>query len=213
LRPRSPASSFLGSFNPSIFQPAWLVSNGLLRKEEADSAKIQIIHPEVTAFTASWLQLNVTQETFAATSEDPNGHELVRDFVAGAFRLLEHTPLRGAGLNHAYQYSFPSFAVNERLGGMLVPSAPWPFLTDPRWINLQVTDERKEGRPGRMNVRLEPSALFENGLFIAVNDHYDLEKQGDQVAALAGVELLAEEWDPSRERAENVATGLIANLD
>ena len=31
----------LGKFNPAIFQPAWLGATNLVRKEEADGAKIE----------------------------------------------------------------------------------------------------------------------------------------------------------------------------
>ena len=48
---------FLGRFNPSIFQPMWFSSHGLLREEEADEAEIGLIHPEVTT---AWYASDVT---------------------------------------------------------------------------------------------------------------------------------------------------------
>ena len=34
----------LGNFNPKIFQSAWFASQNLIRKIEANEAKIEIIH-------------------------------------------------------------------------------------------------------------------------------------------------------------------------
>jgi hypothetical protein len=202
----------LGSFNPSIFQPAWLAEQGLLRREEADAAVIQIIHPEVTAFTAGWLALQVTANQFLATSSDVNAHELVRDFAVGTFRVLEHTPVGAAGLNHAFHYGFPSYDLNVRLGDRIVPSEPWPMLTNPLYTNLQITSERTDGKKGAVNVQVQPSLQVEGGLFVAVNDHFDLTEKEKPVAASAAVELLAECWDASRARAEDVVTGLMADV-
>jgi hypothetical protein len=75
-----------GVFNPAIFQPVWLADNSLLRREETDEAEIGVIHPDVAAFNAGWLQLQVTRELFSATSSDPAAHELLGDFVGGVFR-------------------------------------------------------------------------------------------------------------------------------
>jgi hypothetical protein len=33
----------LWSFNPQIFQPAWFAAEGLIRKGEAEAAKIEIV--------------------------------------------------------------------------------------------------------------------------------------------------------------------------
>jgi hypothetical protein len=45
---------FVGSFNPQIFQPAWFASRNLLKKEEADGAKIEIINRQLVIFSSGW---------------------------------------------------------------------------------------------------------------------------------------------------------------
>ena len=42
----------IGSFNPQIFQPAWFANEGLVRKGEAETAKIVIIHNRIVSFSA-----------------------------------------------------------------------------------------------------------------------------------------------------------------
>jgi hypothetical protein len=50
----------LGAFNPSIFQPLWFSAHNLIRPEEANAAKIEIIHRNATIFKTEWLSLQVT---------------------------------------------------------------------------------------------------------------------------------------------------------
>jgi hypothetical protein len=45
----------VGSFNPSIFQPKWLASKDIIGVAEGEEAKIQIISPEISSFSADWL--------------------------------------------------------------------------------------------------------------------------------------------------------------
>ena len=54
----------IGDFNPTIFQPAWFAAQGFITDEEARTAAIGIIHPDVTAFELSWLKLQVDRERF-----------------------------------------------------------------------------------------------------------------------------------------------------
>jgi hypothetical protein len=62
----------LGSFNPRIFQPLWLSANNLIRPEEADAAKIEIIHREISIFSTEWFNLQVTDGSFSVECKDPS---------------------------------------------------------------------------------------------------------------------------------------------
>ena len=52
----------LGSFNPQIFQPSWFGNEGLIRKEEADSAKIEIVHRDLVSFSTETFRVEVFPE-------------------------------------------------------------------------------------------------------------------------------------------------------
>ena len=110
----------LGSFNPAIFQPAWFAKQGLLPAGEAENAEINLIHPEFVSFTAGWLQLQVTQSQFlASTTEDPL--EALRDLVLGTFSLLRHTPVSKMGVNRDVHIRMPDESSWHAVGHALVP--------------------------------------------------------------------------------------------
>lgn len=69
----------LGQFNPAIFTPAWFAHNRLLRDGLEESAQVQVIHPQIAAFAADWLHLQVTNEQFRAETQQAP--------------CLHHTPL------------------------------------------------------------------------------------------------------------------------
>jgi len=62
----------LGTFNPTIFQPEWLVRQ----------------HFETEKYV-----LQVTNEKFVAASKPNASSAPLRDLVHGAFFILEHTPV------------------------------------------------------------------------------------------------------------------------
>src|SRR5262249_53883447 len=75
----------LGSFNPQIFQPAWMASNGLLDPDEAAAAEIAIIHRDVVSFSVGTIAIDVTREKFQAETTDATDQETLRDLVTGSF--------------------------------------------------------------------------------------------------------------------------------
>src|SRR5438093_10129380 len=85
-----------GSFNPAIFHPTWFARNKLLAESDAehalhrgDSGDPQIvITPQLTAFNAGWLSIQVTLEQLIfSTVEEARELEL-RNLAKGVFELL-----------------------------------------------------------------------------------------------------------------------------
>lgn len=98
----------LGSFNPTIFQPAWFASEGLIARDLSDAAEVGIVHRQIVAFTAGWFDISVTDDRFSVTSLTAPSYDLLRDLVLGTFRLLRYTPLRAMGLNKDVHYRIAS---------------------------------------------------------------------------------------------------------
>lgn len=54
-----------GNFNPTIMQPMWLARHEVISDEAAENAVVEVIHPEITAFTIdSLFTLRVEREGF-----------------------------------------------------------------------------------------------------------------------------------------------------
>jgi hypothetical protein len=199
--------TLVGHFNPSIFQPSWLVAYNLIRKEEGDEAKIQVIAPQVTSFTADWLNLVVSQERFQASTNDPSHYEPLRDLVTGIFLLLEHTPFDKMGLNRNMHFRMPSVEDWHAFGHLLAPKDIWSGLIVKPGLKSLIIEGLIEIIPGAtIRVKVEPSSRVHPGIYVGTNQHH--EASGAD-AARQLMSTLREKWVESQEYARQLAEHLI----
>ncbi len=196
-----------GNFNPSIFHPSWFLSYRLLRTQEAENAKIEIVHPEAAVFTSEWLKISVTRDRFNAGSSQESHYEAVRDLVVGVFSLLNHTPLTAVGINRDFHYRLESEDLVNSIGNRLAPKQDWEdLLSEPGMLSLAMRGNRTDNLDGYIHVKVEPSALEKPGVFVAVNDHYQL-KSGEGLLSKTGdaTRIIADQWKVSMDRALRIS--------
>ena len=213
----------VGDFNPAIFSPKWFSANGLIRDAVADRAELGVVHQEVADFTADWLRIQVTRDKFAAGSLQAPFVRL-RDLVHRIFHeCLDHTPLRGFGINYSAHFLVDSLATRDRLGTALVPLEPWgPWRErlnlDGRYggmTSLRISQLRPEDRDegGQINVVVEPSnrvgTSSGTGVSVSVNDHFseDAESSG---SAEKLMEILATVFEGSLKRSEGIVDHIMS---
>lgn len=167
-----------GKFNPSIFQPSWLAAEELIGQQEADAAKVQVITQDVSIFTMDWLIVEVMQDRAMFATKHEQYIEPLHDLVKGAFTLLSHTPMHVVGLNIDVHFRMPSTEMWHEAGHKLAPKELWEgILVNPGLLSLQMREPvRADGSKGYVNIKVEPSILIPDGLFINVNDHFSVEK-------------------------------------
>lgn len=171
----------IGDFNPIIFHPEWFSKNGLIPSSEAEAAKIKVVHRDITLFNLEWLNFELTRERFKVSTSNEAMYEPLRDLVIGVFRLLSHTPLKMLGINNEIHFQIP---VQETLDffDVLSPSSYWNgVLDEPYFGSILMREERKEGLPGFLGIKIEASGKVEGGLFFQFNDHYQVKNEGTKV--------------------------------
>jgi hypothetical protein len=210
----------LGSFNPSIFQPFWFSQHNLMRSQEADSAKIEIIHPTATIFKTEWLSLQVTGGSFTALTEDPTKSLPIRDLVTGTFKLLEHTPLTAFGFNRFVHLRAPNVEQWHAFGHHFAPKESWlGILKDPGLLSLFMEGKREGSDDSKIQIRIEPSLRVSPGLQITINEHHDLPPKRDdpEKAEMTQVDRnkaflssLQNQWDEFHSYAKKAREHLLA---
>ena len=175
-------------------------------------ALIQVISPEVASFTADWLTVQVTRDRFAASSSDPSQFEMLRDFVLGAFGLLEHTPLSKMGINRDMHYRMESVEEWHAVGHLLAPKEVWrKSMQDPGLENLTIIGRRPGSTAKIFRVTVQPSTRMPKGavgVYIATNEHFENE-EGDASQRLLTV--LRDHWRDATEYAKTVAEGILTH--
>lgn len=206
----------LGSFNPSIFQPAWFVRQNLLTAEEAEgpAAKVKVIHPQVSQFETESYAVQVTAERFAAISKPNTPGVLLRDLVLGTFYVLEHTPVRALGINRLMHFRMPSEAAWHQLGDRLAPKDAWREILGnevqsgrPGMLTLEIVATRHDAPEIPMRVKVQPSGKVKPyGVYFETNEHYAA-PDADGLRAL--LETLRERFEDAERYAERIANHIM----
>lgn len=196
----------LGQFNPSIFHPIWFGAENLLRKEEVDAAKIDLVHPDITKFTLDWLTVEVLRERFVIQTMQETYDEALRDLALGTFSVLRHTPITKMGINRSVHFLIESEEKWHAAGDKLAPKVLWTgILEKPGMRSLTMEESsRKDGLKGCVRVRIEPSATIQPGLFIEVNDHMEFSDPKKGVGSEEMLDILKSTWKDSIIRAEDI---------
>jgi hypothetical protein len=195
----------VGDFNPTIFQPAWFASENLLTEEEAKTAAVGVIHPDITSFQLDWVRFTIERNRFTAISLAEPYFERLVGTVCNTFDTLKHTPIQIFGINNEAHFRASTIEMWHALGDMLVPKAYWrKFFKAPGMQNVTVKEApRPDGLGGHTQITIEPSVRINPGVFVSINDEIG-NTDGAALGATKVVELLREKWPSTVEFSENV---------
>lgn len=202
----------LGAFNPTIFQPMWFASQDLLRGSEAEKAKIEIVHQDVSIFSAEWLVIQVTRDRFSAATRADAYKSHLRDLVLGVFARLSHTPTHQMGINVTTRIRFREEKDWHSFGHFVVPKSPWHgVLERPGMSSVHVRGERTDGNAGHFLISIDPDFQTRTDVLLRVNDHFELPK-GEHANAATFSGMLAKLYELSLTNSATVAGRLADNF-
>ncbi len=194
----------VGNFNTTIFQPAWFARHQLIRDAEAENATIDVITTGLTKFHLDWLRVQVTNEKFEVECTQEPYYELMRDFVIGTFRLLEHTPIKMMGINTIQHFKMHSEEEWHKFGHALAPKELfWSHLKQPGLRNLNIGAKRDDNLNGYIQVSVGLSIIVSPGIYISINNHFEAEENAD---CREIIDILDQSWIGAVQHAENLIT-------
>jgi hypothetical protein len=207
-----------GSFNPAIVHPSWLVEKGLLPENLAEHAmalgkeRSMVVSPQLTAFVADWLSVQVTQQQLVVATVD-EGRELdLRDIAKGLFDLLPETPVDGLGINADFHFRTADEAAWHAFGDEFLPKDFWEPLFEPGEWKARPDGKRVGMRvmtveihrddpnlPGHVRIELAPSVRTgPYGVYVGINAHFQLSQPGNRGNAARAARVLAAQWESTR---------------
>jgi hypothetical protein len=194
----------LGSFNPLILDPHWLLQHGIIG--EFDLKHVQesgnwIATRDIAAMQFRTFSLQADRDRVqVAMTQEAETPLLLADVVVNAFRLLAHTPVHAVGLNHLSHRALHEGRADEVLDRLAPAAAVGGLLPEIAVSSLNWQGERPDDYAGGLLLTVQPSVQV-TGLFFSLNDHFDLGEGGSgQTAA----DLVAEEWQESLRRADEL---------
>lgn len=203
----------VGEFIPRNYHPSLFAKNELLSTAEADGASIEILHPDVAAFSTEWLTVNVARDRLTMTCVRGESLAAFRDFVEGHLKIMGASPITALGINGDFHFQMPDESAWHALGHRLAPKELWkPLLNKPGMVTIQMQGFRTDSRAGLINVIVQPSIRLKNGAFVQVNDHYDMTVPGEKSTPGSIEDVLSlfnEVWDSSIENSKKIAQGVV----
>jgi hypothetical protein len=195
----------LGQFNPATFQPAWFANEGLLRPGEAEASEVEIIHRDVSIFTAGWVRVQVTHDRMHVQTERESDREALRDLATGTLSLLRHTPTNVVGVNHDATLRFRDRRHFDTFGWRLSPRELWEgALEQPGVAQLQEQGVRTDEFEGYVRVKVEPILDNSYRAVVGVNDHYVLSPRPETATTGRVADLLVTDWKQIASRAVKI---------
>jgi hypothetical protein len=193
----------IGDFNPVIVQPSWLSNKKLIREQEAQNAKIEIIHNEITKFSIDWATFEISRDRFEIRTTQEPYFDPIKDLFVSIFQILKETPIRTVGFNHLKYYALPDEDRYYKFGNKLAPLNNWTdSLNDPRLINLEIIElKRKDKQEGQYRIKIQPSDIklsTNYGILININDHFVVENNDL-------IKTISNNWKNSFNRSSEVA--------
>ena len=204
----------LGQFNASIFQPAWFAAEGLIKKREAEDAKIELIRKDISVFSLEWCNILADRDRFQITTTQESAYEPVRDLVVGAFSLLRHTPIKQMGINRDSHYRVESSERWHAFGHALAPKEHWQGILDKPGLMGMTMEERprRDGLSGYVRVTVGPSEQVPQGIYIGVNSHHDLVGSKEVLASDVMLDIIKKTWVDTLSRSNEITQLLIEKV-
>jgi hypothetical protein len=210
----------IGHFNPLIFRTDWLKEKEILVGNDLENLKISIMNPEIVSYQIPWGMFQTDRNNFSiATTREP----LVRvyDFFVRCFQYLPETPIRAVGINREVHFETAGESVRDRVGDQLAPKQFWSDFVQSKGqksggLRSLIMEQaifkdgkrmRTDGRFGHVWVRVEPSLRqdIRYGIFVQVNDHFDLATDPDRYSdGRAAADLVAETFERSIATSEHL---------
>lgn len=179
----------VGSFNPAIFHPDWLLRHDLISKDDHKGAKVEIVHNQLSKFSLEWLIIDVLHEKFVARTDDSSYFDAIRDLMCSILKILEHMPINQMGMNLDLSYKINDEALWHKIGDNLVPKGYWDAF--PQRVGMKaviVESPRPDDLKGYIQVKVTPIKAEYMGVHFGVNNHIQLK---DEIAS----DVLSGNWE------------------
>lgn len=182
----------LGSFNPLIFHPFWLLQKKLISEADVTDKEI-IVNDQISNYkVGDWLQMTVTRERLEFKTFKPERVVLMRDLIVGTLNALPEIPIFAVGINRDAVYSLGDERSYYEFGANLAPLHIWePSFHNPRLRIIAIEDSGSEDfEDKRRLIQIKPANTNEVNYCIQanINNHYDLKNVGQNVVKT--IELL-----------------------
>jgi hypothetical protein len=201
-----------GQFKVDAFEPSNLHEIGSIDSAELERCKVGFRLPEqfVISFPTLSMHAQSGQLALSSTVEEPV-FERVLDFFMSFFGASKvHLPA-ALGINTDFHCRVAELEKWHAIGHRLVPKDFWKDdlkLKAPGLLSVYMESARDDDESGVIRVRAEPSGLLTPGLYVQVNDHFNL-KMGSAIDD--AMRIVGTRWRDCRRKHSELITRIRAS--
>lgn len=197
-----------GSFSPQIFQPKWMIQQGLLPKEIEGNLEVEVVSGAVTAFKSDWFRFVATQNQLIFSTHLESQLPPLKDLAVGTILSITRQSVSALAINYDCHFAMPNENEWHAVGHRLAPKEPWSgILEKPGMLTVQMKGLRTDGLTGEINVTVQPSVrITPHGVYFMVNDHVGKSPEADSFDAIAALTAI---WPHSLDRSKKIAQSLL----
>jgi len=197
----------IGTFDPAVAQPSALLKEQIIRESDIPDMVIELLIPEAISFRLSWMSavFEINRLIVTTTLTSPVA-EPVRDFVVDVIDLMKNAQIRALGINTNYHFGTAGPDSLNQLGHLLAPKQNlWDaVLKRPLLSSMSIRGQRDDDFQGSLNVKVEPSTRIEYGVYVEVNNHFEVTEPEMLKDPTGLVNRLLDQWEPSIQKAEQI---------
>jgi hypothetical protein len=198
----------LGSFNPVIITPQWLFNKKIIRETESETAKIELIHPEITRFDLEWVSVQITTDRVEFRSKRESDIETLRDLVVSIFNVLKETPIDAFGINHNCHFSLRSTTEYINFGYWLSPVRQFDtVMQDPRLLKVEYVENiQNDNSKGMFRLTITPSDLILDHKSVVFSFNHHFQNTDKQTSSF--INTLISNWSESITKVNSICESI-----
>src|SRR5260221_13815342 len=201
----------VGIFQLDEFEPSNLLKLGCIEATEHEVGKIVFRFPDtfVIHYPALQISAELNKVTINSTVEEPI-FERAREFFLSFFGSSKNHSASAMGINNDLHRRVAELDRWHAIGHRLVPKDTWQNelkLQETGLLSAMVEGKRQDGESGAVRVRAEPSTLLPSGVYVQINDHFNLKADNGIEDALR---IANTHWTDCRRRHLEITSAIMA---
>lgn len=195
-----------GHLNPLLFSPKWFHREGLLRKEEVETAEAtQTTDPSFLAFNTNDFSLVVSLDSLEIFANSDSLEPVIRDLLLNAFTLVRHTPLSMLTISRSAHLASSVEPNASPAWSKLLPLAPFEQVLG----KATIVDISAQGSAGpvpenaQVTISVQPSKVQGAVLFIECRYAYGLTADDRNSSVDVLVDLLKSAMETTKYHSNN----------
>ncbi len=172
-------------------------------------ATIQMNRQDSVAFTTDLFEVKAKRDQLFVGTTHGASFPRLTDIVSGVLALLQ-PDVSKLGINRDTHFALASVEAWRDLAQRLAPPTNWDLLVpNPGMRSLAIQGSRPDREPGAVLVRVEPSVRVRPGIYIQVNDHFEVAEPASAEGRAEASRIVSESWERSMTQAETICRHLL----